>query len=161
MFANAISFNQDIGSWNVGNVKNMAGMFSHSNFNQNIGGWNVSNVTNMADMFALNPKFNQDIGNWNVSSVEKIGNMFLYASSFDQNLGNWDVSQVTDAYAFLLYANSFSTANYDALLAGWAPQTVQSGVTLHVAAQYSAAASAARATLAGKGWTINDGGQAP
>ena len=34
--------------------------YNNSTFNQDISSWDVSNVTNMADMFACNTSFNQD-----------------------------------------------------------------------------------------------------
>ncbi len=46
MFKTAYAFNQDISSWDVSNVNNMAYMFYASAFNQDIGSWDVSNVTN-------------------------------------------------------------------------------------------------------------------
>jgi surface protein len=46
----------------------MTEMFQHASvFNQNIGYWDVSNVRNMAGMFANASASNQDIGSWDVS----------------------------------------------------------------------------------------------
>ncbi|NCC99614.1 MAG: T9SS type A sorting domain-containing protein [Bacteroidia bacterium] len=57
---------------------------------------------------------------------------------------------------------TLSTANYDALLTGWAAQTVQSGVTFSGGnSKYSAGAAAtARGVLTDSpnNWTITDGG---
>ena len=45
MFDKATSFNQDIGTWDVGNVSNMRAMFYRAtSFNQDIENWNVSSV---------------------------------------------------------------------------------------------------------------------
>ena len=80
-----ISFNQDIGNWDVSNVTDMSICFHGTSFNQHIGNWDVSNVTDMGDMFRQGTcccgypglevyynfigTFNQDISSWNVSSV--------------------------------------------------------------------------------------------
>ena len=46
------AFNQDIGNWNVSNVKSMRNMFQNANqFNQDISKWDVSNCTDMRYMF--------------------------------------------------------------------------------------------------------------
>ena len=48
----------------------MAYMFgNNSSFNQDISSWNVSNVTNMAQMFQNAISFNQDLSLWDVESV--------------------------------------------------------------------------------------------
>ena len=73
------------------------------NFNQDISSWDVSNVTNMALMFRKATNFNQPISSWDVSSVgtgTNIGlvqmlSMFEFATNFNQDLSNWNVENVT------------------------------------------------------------------
>ena len=183
MFRNT-SFNQDISNWNVGNVTTMGTMFKDSPFNQDIGGWNVSNVTNLNQCFRSTP-FNQDIGSWDVSSVTNMVRMFQ-SSPFNQDIGSWDVSSVSDMQAMFQNNTDFdqnlsswnvtsvtnfndfmsgvtlSTSNYDALLIGWAAQSVVYGITIHFGfSQFTAGgtAEAAKNTLTTTyGWNITDGG---
>lgn len=90
------SFNQNISTWNVGNVTSMSQMFqSNSAFNQNITGWNVSKAQNMAQMFNDATAFDQDISGWDVSEATAMNNMFDGATSFNRDLSSWDVSKVT------------------------------------------------------------------
>ena len=90
MFRDAVVFNGAIGTWNVGNVKDMAGMFGGAAaFNQDIGGWDVGNVIDMIDMFNGAAAFDQDIGGWDVGKVTDMDNMFSGAAAFSQNLGRW------------------------------------------------------------------------
>ena len=162
MFAGATAFNQDISSWNVGNVTDMSSMFSGATaFNQNINSWNVGNVTDMRIMFYNATSFNQNISGWNLANVTSTRYMFYNATAFNQNIGSWNVGLVTDM-TNIFDGVTLSTTNYDALLIGWAAQTLQPNVTFSGGnSKYSCgAATTARATLTGGAnhWTITDGG---
>jgi len=155
----ASDFNQDISGWDTSQVTKMESMFQVNHyFNQPIGSWNTSKVTTMRSMFIEAP-FNQDIGSWDTGSVTNMYGMF-YATPFDQDIGGWDVSQVT-TMGMMFGASNLSTTNYDALLNGWAAQTVQNAVPFDGGnSQYSSAALSARndSLIGVYGWTITDGG---
>jgi len=163
MFVNASSFNQPIGTWNVSSVTYMAYMFADANgssFNQDLNSWDVSNVTNMMGMFNGASSFNQNLDNWNVSSVTNMYGMFWSASSFDQDLSSWDITSVTDM-EYMFHFATLSTTNYDALLIGWAAQSVQPNIELYGGySMYScgAAADARQSLIDNHNWTITDGG---
>jgi surface protein len=171
MFSDAAQFNSDLSGWDVSSVTNMFLMFSRAErFNGDVSTWDVSSVTDMGRMFAGAESFNRDIGGWDVSKVTRMTSMFEDATSFDQNLGAWDVSGVTKdelnplrpgAFENFLRGTGLSTANYGALLQGWAQHKVVSDVSLHGgSSQYPITAAGARQSLIDeKGWTITDGGQ--
>jgi len=50
-------------------------------FNQDIGGWDVSNVRNMDYMFFQAQAFNQDLSDWCVSRIPSPPMDFVHASS--------------------------------------------------------------------------------
>ena len=121
VFYYCISFNHDIGSWDVSNVTNMRRMFNDAHvFDQDISGWDVSNVTDMYSTFHHAKVFNQDIGGWDVSNVTDMGGMLRFANIFDQDIGGWDVSNVTNMGSMFGYAKAF---NQD--IGGWDVSNVQ------------------------------------
>ncbi len=69
--------------------------FTVRHFNQDISSWDVGNVTNMSHMFLSASAFNQDISRWDVSNVNNMSHMFCYASSFNQCLNQWNVDKVS------------------------------------------------------------------
>mmetsp|Transcript_2576 Transcript_2576/g.5844 ORF Transcript_2576/g.5844 Transcript_2576/m.5844 type:complete len:103 (-) Transcript_2576:877-1185(-) len=80
MFRYANEFDQDLGDWDVSNVKDMSQMFHGAGYFRGKGlkNWNVSNVENMAGMFRNDHfdyrfggcDFSEDIGDWDVSNVK-------------------------------------------------------------------------------------------
>lgn len=160
MFLSASAFNSNIRFWDVSSVRNMQGMFdSAALFNGDLSAWDVSSVTNMGYMFSDAVIFNQDLSAWNVSSVTGMIEMFRNASAFNSDLSAWNVSAVANMFG-MFAGVTLSTANYDALLMGWAAQNLQNNVPFHGGnSLYSIEAQNARNTLAEIfSWRITDGG---
>ena len=69
-------------------------------FNEDIGTWDTSGVASMYAMFGSNEGFNRDLSDWAVDSVTDMSYMFSYARSFNQDLG-WCVDDGANLdYAF-------------------------------------------------------------
>lgn len=180
-------FNQDISTksvtvsgvtysaWTTSGVTDMSYLFySYPSprlagiFNQNISNWNTANVTNIVGMFHNQTLFNQPLNSWNTVKVTNMGDVFYNATAFNQPINNWIVSGVTsfndgDGFMSGKTFNDYSTANYDALLIGWASRPVLSGKSINFGTiKYTSAAASARAVLtsAPNNWTIIDGGLA-
>lgn len=160
MFFNSESFDRDLNSWNTSSVTNMTEMFNGASaFSGDISLWNTSNVTSMAAMFNGVNMFNSDISSWDVSNVTDMSYMFYIAGSFDQDISSWDVSTVASMEGMFLYSG-LSVENYDALLASWSQQPVQSNVSLGVEPiLYCNSESARSFLIQEKGWVITDGGK--
>jgi surface protein len=148
MFQGATAFNQNIGSWNVSNVTQMIAMFQGATaFNQDISGWDTTNVQYMSSMFRGAIAFNQNIGSWTTTNVTAMIDMFRGATAFNQDISGWDVSNVQDM-TDMLNNSGLSVTNYNALLNGWAAQTVQPNVPLGAQGlQYTPAGAVGRTTL--------------
>ena len=175
MFYEATAFNGNISDWNVSNVFDFSSMFEGAtSFDQNISSWDIKNSANDPDlpgfgltgMFRNATSFNQNISSWVIpNNIITMFAMFENATSFDQNLSSWNITSLvsgTGGATDMFKGITLSTANYSALLIGWAAQTNTNGVTLNGGnSQYSAGAAAdARAQMQGQSWVITDGGQA-
>ncbi len=124
------------------------------NFNENLNTWEVGNITNMQAAFRGASSFNGDISNWDVSKVTNMLRAFEGASQFDQDLSNWDISQVSDM-RFAFDGTNLSNVNYNNILIAWSQQDVQEGVNLGASGLSFCEGKAGRNVLTNdKNWTI-------
>jgi surface protein len=141
---------------NLANVKNMQDMFQSCyklSSVPNIGSWDVSEVTNMTSLFFNARMFNENISGWNTGKVFAMQNILSNAYVFNQNLSNWNVSLV-NSNGIGLAGNAMNCANYEATLIGWSNSGATGKKINATGANYGANATAARADLVTKGWTI-------
>jgi hypothetical protein len=108
-------FNQDIGRWDTGRVKNMKYMFYGSQFDRPIGDWNTANVITMEAMF-MNSQFNQDISRWNTSRLKYIRQMFS-DSKFRGDVSRWCVKKLSKTKMECIFSDE-----YDVNLYTWVSQ---------------------------------------
>ena len=98
-----ITHHIDLSSWNVGNVKNMSGMFVYTYVSHDISSWDVSNVTDMSYMFSLTQLDGNigNISNWDVSNVTDMSYMFSGTLLNTQNVFQWNLDDVINtSYMF-------------------------------------------------------------
>ena len=167
-FYNCVNFNQDLNSWDVRLVTDMSQMFFGCTlFNGNISSWQTISVTDMLGMFRLAPNFNQDISAWDTTDVTTMRGMFYEANAFNQNIGNWNISNVDAVqtgfinFMGLKTFSNYSTANYDALLIGWASRPVQPNQSINFGTiKRTIASTVSKLVLTSPPnlWTIVDGG---
>ena len=124
--------------------------------------WDTSSVTNFEETFQNAKAWNPNIENWDTSSATNMRRMLYDCDSFNRNISAWDINQVTNLSDFLQVATGMSTANYDALLIGWAARIplAYSGTLNFGGSQYTlgGAAEAARTQLIADVGAISDGG---
>lgn len=160
-FSGATAFNKDLSAWQLDSAQNLNGtFFGATSYNQPMNSWSVVGVTTIAAILRGATSYNQPLDMWDTSSVTTMNSAFFGAVSFDQNLETWSVFSLEDAGS-MFSGVTLSTENYDALLIGWALQTVQPSVPFSGGnSQYTIAALSSRNTLTGSphNWTITDGG---
>lgn len=184
------SIDPEVGHWNVSQVRNMGGMFeSNSNANPDVSRWDVGLVTNMWSMFYRASNANPDVSDWDVSSLATATSLFDRAIAANPDVSRWDVSQVTNMtnmfrdspsanpdtrawnvanvtnfngiFQGLTQTPGISNQRYSDFLNMVNSTSARNNLALHASQYYLPSASAARANLVGKGWTINDLGLQP
>ena len=142
MFQNDVSFNQNIGNWNVANVTNMASMFfgaymfnngEITNTGSNPLNWYVPKCTSFSSMFAgtnnvaLAHKFNQPLSILVDTSgviLCTLASMFQNNTSFNQNVGNWNVINVTNMASMFQSASMFNNNASNSIQSWKAPKCI-------------------------------------
>ena len=141
----------------LSNVTSLYAMFQDAaSMNSSLNQWDVSGIENMANMFYGASSFNQNLSDWETGNVEKMASMFRDASNFDRDIGMWDISNVL-LMENMLDGSGMSVENYDAILSGWAAQTVQNNIVFGADGLQYCFSEADRQTLtsAPNSWTIN------
>ena len=89
--------NCDINTWDVSKMTSFRWLFMGNTwFNENIGDWDVSNVRNFAQTFHSVTFSRCEISKWNVHAEGTLTHMFWGARNFNCDLNGWDVSKVND-----------------------------------------------------------------
>jgi Mycoplasma protein of unknown function, DUF285 len=89
MFAAARNFNQPLDQWNVERVQDMSYMFLHAfSFNQpqSMNGWNIGNVKNLEGMFRDARSLDDSLLKWDVSHVDNTKHMVSSIAGVSLNL---------------------------------------------------------------------------
>jgi hypothetical protein len=161
----ALSFNQNIGPWNVSKATTMASMFINNTSFNNSGSSDINNRTpvscsNFSNMFLSASAFNQPVEGWALpmDRTYTMTNMFARATSFNQPLGLWTIVSCS-SMAGMLDNCGMGIGEYSATLVGWATQPdplIPRNLTLGATGrQYDTPGSASRAVLiADYNWII-------
>ena len=89
--------NFKINTWDVSKMTSLRWLFMGNTwFNEDIGDWDVSNVRNFAQTFHSVTFSRCEISKWNVHAEGTLTHMFWGARNFNCDLNGWDVSKVND-----------------------------------------------------------------
>jgi len=105
--------------WDVSAITNFGHMLRcsgavPSDFNQDISSWETGQVTDMNNMLAGCASFNQDISGWDMSSVQLANGFCSGCSAFDADVSGWNPKSATNWEFFFNGATSLT-----ADLSGW------------------------------------------
>lgn len=170
MFENNINATPDVRNWDVSNVTNMWSMFYRAlNANPDVSLWDTSSLITATSLFDGAASAVPDVSQWNVSQVTAMDFMFRDASSADPDTRNWNVGSVTTfrqifginlAHTDLL-TQGVSAQRYSDFLIMAANTSARTNRRIDAQQYYFPSATAARADLISRGWTINDFGLHP
>ena len=114
----------DLNRWDVSNVTNMEGLFSHCRNIPRIGAWQTDSVMNMTGMFAGNEsearvEITQDLSRWNTGNVTSMRFMFADCDFVHETgIGDWNTENVTDMSAM------FADSNFNQPIDRWKTSNV-------------------------------------
>ena len=160
VFRDATSANPDVSNWDTGAVTEFFSMFKGAtSATPNVSNWNVSSTTSFWSMFEGATSSNPDVSNWNTSAAVDMDSMFRDASSANPDVSSFDVTSVT--YMDNMFNGAtLSIANYDALLASWDGQALQSSNNFHGGnSNYCFSESQRSNIISSNSWTITDAGK--
>lgn len=103
------TFDENINSWNVANVKRMSYLFKGAaQFNSPLNSWTTSSLERLDHTFHQASAFNQPLSSWTVNHVYDMAYLFDSASAFNQDLNAWNTAQVEDMQLCFWKASSFN-----------------------------------------------------
>ena len=90
--------NCKINTWDVSKMTSLDWVFGDNTwFNENIGDWDVSNVRSFSHTFISAKSFSRcEISKWNVRAEGSMKGAFYNCEKFNCDLNDWDVSKVND-----------------------------------------------------------------
>ena len=102
-----LSFNEDLGHWNVSAGIDMFRMFGKLNVYEGYGleQWDVSNVVNMRGMFQEGYQFRGNVSFWDTRKVKTLTRLFSDCYIFNTDISTWKTSNV-DSMAWMVCKHS-------------------------------------------------------
>lgn len=91
-----LTFNENLGNWNVSSAIDMFRMFSKLNVYEGYGleHWDVSNVINMRAMFQDGYQFRGNVSFWDIRKVRTLTRLFSDCHVFNTDISSWKTGNV-------------------------------------------------------------------